>query len=49
MKLFSLQGNLFVGIIVAYIADEVVYGFCNISLISGIILCSTKSAGKPLF
>lgn len=36
--LYPLQGNPFVGIMPTYIADEVVYGFCSISFIFGIVL-----------
>lgn len=36
--LYPLHGNPFVGIIPTYIADEVVYGFCSMSFIFGIIL-----------
>ena len=36
--LYPLQGNLFVGVIPFYIAYGVVYGFCSISFIFGVIL-----------
>ncbi|MDH5375176.1 MAG: hypothetical protein OEZ21_09960 [Candidatus Bathyarchaeota archaeon] len=36
--LYPLHGNPFVGIIPTYIADEIVYGFCSMSFIFGIIL-----------
>lgn len=36
--LYPLRGNPFVGIIPTYIADEIVYGFCSMSLIFGMIL-----------
>lgn len=36
--LYPLQGNLFVGVIPIHIAYGVVYGFCGISLIFGVVL-----------